>query len=168
MWAVPTRRTARSHRHCSSPPSQPDHLQPARDLLRRDQVALARARTDLARPLPGFRGGDVALPKRPGAALPRPHRVDGAAGGLVVEDAVAAGLLAQRPAAVGAASVQAGDFLHGLAEELCDGRDFRVVHPDVARLAGAAVAAARAAEAQAVAVPGFRHAVAVPFATMGR
>ena len=60
---------------------------------------LAGAGADFAGLLPRLRGGDVALPERPGAALRRPDGIDGATGVLVVEDAIAVGLLAQGPAA---------------------------------------------------------------------
>src|SRR5262249_16376510 len=57
-------------------------------------------------------------------------------------------------------------LLDGVAAEVGDGGDLLGVDPDVARFAGAAVAALGAAKTQAVVVPGFRHAAAFSFARM--
>src|SRR5438128_2783489 len=137
--------------------SHPDDLDPPRDLLRGDQLALARAGADAAGFLPRLGRLDVALPERPGPALPRPHRVDGTAGLARPEDAIAVFPLAQAAAGADLARVQTFDFLGRLAAQLGDGLDFLGVDPDDAGRPGAAVAAAGAAEAQAVGVPGFAH-----------
>src|SRR5207245_163575 len=57
-------------------------------------------------------------------------------------------------------AAEVGHFLQRLAAVRGDGRQFLGVHPDEARRARAAVATARAAKAQAILVPRFRHAVA--------
>src|SRR5262249_51074702 len=134
-----------------------DHLQPPRNLLGRDQVPFSRARADLARPLPGLGALHVALPERPGAALPRPCRVDRAVICLLVIDAFAVVILAQAAAVVERARVQGGKLRDGLAAEAGQGAHLFLIHPDEARRPGAAVPAARAPEAEAVLVPGFRH-----------
>src|SRR5262245_33706963 len=66
--------------------SKADNLQAPCDFFYRNQFALSRAGADFARALPGFRGDDVAVPERPGAALRRAHRVNGAALHAVVKD----------------------------------------------------------------------------------
>src|SRR5262249_15233692 len=137
--------------------SHPDDLDPPCYLLRGDQLALARAGADAARFLPGLRRGHVAFPERPGPALPRPDRVNGAAGLARPEDAVAVGPLAQAAAQANLARVQPADLLGCLAAQLGDGVDLVVVDPDDPRRPGAAVAAAGTAEAQAVGVPRFGH-----------
>src|SRR5262249_50258763 len=132
-----------------------DHLQASSDFLRRNQLALAGAGAHTARLLPVLGGGDVARPERPGAALRRTHGVDGAAFFPLVEDAVAVGLLPQRQAAPGPTGVQGLELLDALAPVRRQGGDVVLPDPDEAGLAGAAVAAAGAGEAQAVLVPGF-------------
>src|SRR5262249_27223146 len=94
--------------------------------------------------LPGLGGLDIAFPERPGAALARPHVIDGTSRFAVVEDAIAVGLFAQSTAAAGHARVQADDLFDRLAAEFGDGLDLAVVDPDIAGRAGAALAAARA------------------------
>src|SRR5262245_23462812 len=133
--------------------SDADDIHPPRDLLRRDQVALPGAGADLTRRLPRLRRDDVALPERPGAALARARRVDGTPGGLVVEHAVAVGLLAERPPPAGQPRVEPRDLLDRFAAELGEGGDFLIRDPDEARLARAALAAAGAAKPQAVLIP---------------
>src|SRR5262249_60691275 len=107
--------------------------------------------------VPVLGGLDVALPERPGAALRRADGVDGTPPFAVVEDAITVAFLAQRPAAAGVARVQGLHAVERLAEEVGDGGQVIRTDPDVARLARAAVAAPRAAEAQAVFVPGLAH-----------
>ena len=80
-------------------PLKSNELQASSDFFDGNQFALAGAGANLAGLLPGFRRGDVALPERPGPALRRPYRVDGAALFAVVEDAIAVALLAESPAA---------------------------------------------------------------------
>src|SRR5262249_55240608 len=80
--------------------SQSDGFQPLRDLLGRDQVAGARARTNSAGALPSRFGADVAFPERPGAALARANHIDRAALLAVVENAIAVALFPQRSATV--------------------------------------------------------------------
>src|SRR5436190_16638947 len=65
-----------------------NHLQPAGDLLDRDDLALPGPGADAAGALPVLGRRDVALPERPGAALRRADRVDGAPLPGVEEDAV--------------------------------------------------------------------------------
>src|SRR5204863_289318 len=84
---------------------------------------------------PCFLGLDVALPERPGAALSRPDRVDGAALLPVVEDAVAGSAFAQRPAPSGHPCVQTRHLLDGFAAKLRKGGQLLVVDPDVGRAA---------------------------------
>src|SRR5205823_4092281 len=86
---------------------QGDYPQPPGNLLGRDQFPLSRPRAALARPLPGFRRGHVALPERPRPALLRPHRVNRTAAAAVVEDTVAVGPLAQAPVIPDQARIQA-------------------------------------------------------------
>src|SRR6516162_6314523 len=74
---------------------QADYLQAPSYLLGRNQLTLSGAGADLTRLLPALGRGDVALPERPGATLPRPDRVDSAALLPVIEHAVAVELLAQ-------------------------------------------------------------------------
>src|SRR5262249_32492741 len=136
---------------------QLEDLQPPRNLLRRDQVSLPRPRADLARLPPVLRRADVALPERPGAALPRPGRVDGAAPFAVVKDAIAVGLLAQAAAPADRPGVQPLGLLRPFAAQVGEVGNLLLRHPDVAWGTGAAVAAAGAAEAQAVGVPGLAH-----------
>ena len=64
------------------------------------EFAVAGAGTDRTGFLPVVRGGDVALPERPGAALRRADRINGATLFPVVEHAVAVQLLAQGEATV--------------------------------------------------------------------
>src|SRR5437667_15308 len=128
------------------PRLQGDFLQAAGDLLRRDQLAAAGAGADLARLLPRLGRADVALPERPCAALPRPHRVNGTAGGAVVKHAVAVELLAQGAAAVRQPRVQAAHLRHLLAAKRGDGGQLLLVHPDEPGGAGAAMAAAGTAK----------------------
>src|SRR5262249_50235126 len=139
-----------------------DHPHAPQDLLGRDQLALAGARADRARLLPRRRAGDVAVPERPGAALARPHRVDGAAGRAVVEHAVAVGLLAQGPAAAGHPGVEQLHLFEPVAPVLGDGGQLLVVDRDEAGSARAAVAAARAAEAQPAREPRLAHHPSLP------
>src|SRR5262249_28345465 len=139
---------SRRRRQTSGRESEANHLEPCDDLLRGDEVAFARAGTDFTGSLPGLGSGDVAFPERPGATLARPNRIDRAAALAVVEDAVAIVLLAQRPAALDHSRVHTRHFLNGLAAQLGDGRQLRVVHPDEARGTRAAVAAACAAETE--------------------
>src|SRR5262249_21129700 len=80
-----------------------DDVQAACDFLRGDEVAGAGTGAAFTGLLPGRLGVDVAFPERPGAALARPHRVDGAAGGPVVGHAVGVELFAQGAAAGGQA-----------------------------------------------------------------
>src|SRR5205814_2888896 len=115
-------------------------------------LAVAGPGADGLRPLPRRRTLDVALPERPRPALRRADGVDGAAPGAVVEDAVAVGLLAERPPAARLAGVQRPHLLDRLAEELGDRREFVVGDPDESRFAGAALAAAGAGERQPVLV----------------
>src|SRR2546423_10400793 len=78
-----------------------------RDLLQRHQVAAAAARAPLARFFPARRRLKVRLPKRPGAALPRPglvHRAPPRA--RIEEHAVAVGEFHQ-----GAPHTDAADIL---------------------------------------------------------
>src|SRR5207248_2920184 len=107
------------------------------------------------RPVGG--AGQVALPEWPGPALPRPHRIDGAAHLAVVKHAVAVDALLERPALAVRPRVEAGDFFQRFAAELGDGANFVVRHPDEPGPPGAAVAAPRTGEAQAVGEPGLRH-----------
>src|SRR5262249_14902246 len=138
-------------------PSQADHLDAREDLLRRNQLALARSRAYRAGPLPRLGTGNVTLPERPGATLSRPHRVDGATALAVVEHAIAVVLLAQRQAVLRQARVQVRHVLDRLAAEVGDGGQLLRLDPDMARSTGAAVAAARAAKAEPVLEPRFTH-----------
>src|SRR5438552_15424247 len=81
--------------------------------------------------LPVFFSVEIALPKRPTAALPWPCVIDGAAFSWLVKDAVIVGLLAQASA-----------FAYLASEELFEGyllhlhvqsqrRDFHFIDPDV-------------------------------------
>src|SRR5262249_10241673 len=123
--------------------------------------ALAGAGADLAGPLPRRGGDGVALPEGPGAALARPHRVDRTAPLPVEEDAVAVHPLAEAAAPADGARVDRGHLFDRLAEVFGDRGHLLVAHPHVARRPGAAVAAAGAAEAEAVLVPRFAHRTAL-------
>src|SRR5207237_10132111 len=88
-------------------------------------------------------------------ALGRPGGIHGAACLLVPEDAIAVGPFPQRHPALGLTCVHRSDFFDWPAEIVGDGADFFGRHPDVARIAGAAVAAPRTLETEPVAIP--RH-----------
>ena len=134
---------------------QPNYFQAMFNLLRRDQFSFSRSGTRVTGSFPCLRRLDVTFPEWPRPALPWTHRVDGAACRFVVENAISVGLLAE--AAVGGADMQGEHLLDRLATMFGDGGDLGFIDPDEARLAGAAMAAAGAAETQAVLIPGFGH-----------
>ena len=77
-----------------------DHGQGCLDLGDRVHPALTGPGADLADAVPGPARRQVLRPERPGTALIGPRVVDGAAGLLIPEDAVAARLLDQAEAVV--------------------------------------------------------------------
>src|ERR1022692_2861302 len=121
------------------------------------------AGADFAGVLPILGRFDVALPEWPGAALAGPSGVDGAAGRLVVKNTVAVRLLAQAAASMGDVRVHGGHLLGRLVQERGDGVDLFVGNPDVARRAGAAIAALGAAETQTAVIPGLINNIGVRF-----
>lgn len=138
---------------------QSGKLQVSDNVVMRDQVSLAGAGAFALGPLPVLGRGDVAFPEGPAPALPRPDRVDRAAFFPVVHHAVAVRLLAEAPAIPYPANMNLGELFHRLPAIRGDLPNLLVVDPDIARRPGAAVAALRAAEAEAVLVPGFGHGV---------
>src|SRR5205823_4113251 len=133
--------------------------QPPGNLRGGDQFPLSGSRALLACPLPSRRRGHVAFPERPGSALPRAHRVDRTPPLAIVEDAIAVGPLAQAAVVADGARVQAAGLFNPVSAVLRNLRDLLRRHPNVPRRPGAAVTAARAAEAQAVLIPWLGHAV---------
>src|SRR5207237_7690668 len=113
-------------------------------------------RTHVARPLPSVRGIEITLPKRPGATLSRPHRVDRAAPFFVIKDALAVGFFPQTPAALNLTGVKTDYLGQRLIAELGNGSRLFLIDPNIARRSGTAMAAAGAAKTQAVLVPWLR------------
>src|SRR5262245_6822433 len=134
-------------------PSQGNYLQSSRNFLDRDQLALPCPGTTAPRRFPRPRRCDVALPKRPCPALPRSVLINGAAAPTVEEDAVAVRLLTQRDSARRFLRIDREKLVLSQFDESRDGRDFFVIEPNISWFAGATIAAARAFEAQAIAIP---------------
>src|SRR5712692_965194 len=137
------------------PLSQSNNSNPLRYLFSGNQFALAGARADVASAFPGFGRGDVAFPKWPGTALARANGIHRTARFAVPKYTVAVGFLAQADAVAHGPCVHLGRFVDTFPAVRGDGGDFLHIDPDVARRSGAAVAAARAFETQAVLVPRF-------------
>lgn len=124
------------------------------DFFRGVQLAMAGPGTRAAGCIPCDRFADVRSPEWPGTTLLGTGVVDAAAPGLRVEErAVPVGELSQGDAATGRTGVQEADLSHWLIQQSSDGCDLLVVHPDEARLSGAARSAARTGEGEAVVIP---------------
>jgi rSAM/selenodomain-associated transferase 2 len=102
---------------------------------------------------------DIAFPKGPRSALPRPHRVDSATFLPVIKDAITVGLFPQAAARLGCTGIKTDHFRHWFVAVVGNGCNLFVVYPDVAGRPGAALAAAGAAKTQAVLIPWLGHAI---------
>ena len=114
---------------------------------------MAGAWADLASALPIFAGLQIAGPEWPGAALAGASGVNSATNTFVVKHTIAVSFLTQTAASMLDASICADHMLERFVQQLGNRLDFLVRDPDEARRAGTAVAAHRAAKAQAGMIP---------------
>jgi hypothetical protein len=124
-------------------------------------LPLTAAWADLARLLPCLRRFDVRVPERPGAALARPGVVNLAFATFGIEEnAIAVVVFEQAFTRTDSANVAGLEIVSGQAHCFGQGRYFLVVHPHIARCAGAAIAALGTLKSQSVLEPrASRHVV---------
>ena len=148
-------RNTKASCHLPSAGSDPNHGGALFDFFERIELTFAGTGTARLDFFPAFRAVEVRIPERPGPALARSDRIDGASAGLAVEKrAVAVGKLFESRPTTFEPSVFEFHLANRFAQEPGDLFEFLLINPDVSRCARAAVAALRAGKLQAILVPG--------------
>ncbi len=127
------------------------------NMFDRVQLALSATGADIASRFPVPLALEVGIPERPGLALTRARRINGALA-ILKKDAVSVFVFDKALAGADAANIVGFEFFDFLTYEFREGCDLFLVDPNIARCPRAAVAALRAFKFQTVFVPGFaRH-----------
>ena len=114
----------------------------AQDLFDGIELAVSAAGANCASIIPCLLATDVGMPEGPGAALPGPQPIDGAAACFAVEEhAIAVGKLDERPPHADPPHVFPLKLVNRQSHVGGEGFDFFLVYPNITRRTGAAIAA---------------------------